>query len=120
VLVGTAQTLALIPGVSRSGGTIVASMLLRVEKRAAAEFSFFLAIPTMAGAFALDAWKNRNAIHGDQAALIAFGFAVSFVVGYIVVRQMLDFVTRHGFAPFAWWRIIVGAGGLLALTMAGR
>jgi undecaprenyl-diphosphatase len=120
VLVGVAQTLALIPGVSRSGGTIVGAMLLRVEKRAAAEFSFFLAIPTMAGAFALDAWKNRHAIHGDQAGLIAFGFAVSFVVGYIVVRKMLDFVTRHGFAPFAWWRIVVGAGGLVALMMTGR
>jgi undecaprenyl-diphosphatase len=120
VLVGVAQTLALIPGVSRSGGTIVGAMLLRVEKRAAAEFSFFLAIPTMAGAFALDAWKNRDAIHGDQAGLIAFGFAVSFVVGYIVVRKMLDFVTRHGFAPFAWWRIVVGAGGLIALMMTGR
>jgi undecaprenyl-diphosphatase len=120
VLVGVAQTLALIPGVSRSGGTIVGAMLLRVEKRAAAEFSFFLAIPTMAGAFALDAWKNRDAIHGDQAGLIAFGFAVSFVVGYIVVRKMLDFVTRHGFAPFAWWRIVVGAGGLVALMMTGR
>ena len=120
LIVGSAQALALIPGVSRSGGTIVASMLLGVEKRAAAEFSFFLAIPTMAGAFALDLWKNKDAIHGDQAGLIAFGFAVSFVVGYLVVRATLDFVSARGFAPFAWWRIIIGAGGLAALTMAGR
>ena len=118
--VGAAQTLALIPGVSRSGGTIVASMLLGVEKRAAAEFSFFLAIPTMVGAFALDLWKNKDAIHGDQAGLIALGFAVSFVVGYLVVRTTLDFVTRRGFAPFAWWRIIVGVGGLAWLTTAGH
>ena len=120
LVVGVFQTLALVPGVSRSGATIVGSMLMRVEKRAAAEFSFFLAIPTMAGAFALDLWKNKDAIHGDQAGLIAFGFAVSFVVGWIVVRKMLDFVTRHGFAPFAWWRIVVGVGGLVWLTMAGR
>jgi len=115
-LVGAAQTLALIPGVSRSGGTIVASMLLRVEKRAAAEFSFFLAIPTMAGAFALDLWKNRHALNTDQAGLIALGFAVSFVVGYVVVKKTLDFVSARGFAPFAWWRILVGAGGLVWLT----
>ena len=115
--VGAAQTLALIPGVSRSGGTIVASMLLGVEKRAAAEFSFFLAIPTMVGAFALDLWKNKDAIHGDQAGLIALGFAVSFVVGYLVVRTTLDFVTKRGFAPFAWWRIIVGGAGLIWLGL---
>jgi len=120
LVVGLFQTLSLIPGVSRSGSTIVGSMLLRVEKRAAAEFSFFLAIPIMAGAFTLDLWKNRNNIHGDQAGLIAFGFAVSFVVGYIVVRKMLDFVTRHGFAPFAWWRIAVGGVGLVALMLTGR
>jgi undecaprenyl-diphosphatase len=120
LVVGLFQTLALVPGVSRSGATIVGSMLMGVEKRAAAEFSFFLAIPTMAGAFALDLWKNKDAIHGDQAALIAFGFAVSFVVGYLVVRKMLDFVTRHGFAPFAWWRIVVGVGGLVWLGMAAR
>jgi undecaprenyl-diphosphatase len=120
LVIGLFQTLALVPGVSRSGGTILGAMLMRVEKRAAAEFSFFLAIPTMAGAFALDLWKNRDAIHGDQAGLIAFGFAVSFVVGYLVVRKMLDFVSRHGFAPFAWWRIAVGVGGLVWLTMAAR
>jgi undecaprenyl-diphosphatase len=115
--VGAAQALAMIPGVSRSGGTIVASMLLGVEKRAAAEFSFFLAIPTMVGAFALDLWSNKDAIHGDQAGLIALGFAVSFVVGYLVIRTTLDFVTQRGFAPFAWWRIVVGVGGLVALNL---
>ncbi|OXE36764.1 MAG: undecaprenyl-diphosphatase [Phenylobacterium zucineum] len=120
LLVGAAQTLALIPGVSRSGGTIVASMLLRVEKRAAAEFSFFLAIPTMAGAFTLDLWKNRHALNTGQAGIITLGFAVSFVVGYIVVRKTLDFVSARGFAPFAWWRIVVGAGGLIWLATHGQ
>jgi len=120
LVVGLFQCLALVPGVSRSGATIVGSMLMKVEKRAAAEFSFFLAIPVMVGAFALDFWKNRDSFHGDQLGVIALGFVVSFVVGYIVVRALLDFVTRNGFAPFAWWRIVVGVGGLLALTLTGR
>jgi undecaprenyl-diphosphatase len=120
VMIGVAQTLAMVPGVSRSGATIVGAMLMRVEKRAAAEFSFFLAIPTMAGATALDAWKSRHDIDMSHAGIIAFGFVVSFVVGYIVVRQMLDFVARHGFAPFAWWRIVVGVGGLVGLSLVGR
>lgn len=120
LVIGLFQCLALVPGVSRSGATILGSMLMKVEKRAAAEFSFFLAIPIMAGAFALDAWKNRNAISMDQAGIIAVGFGVSFVVGFIVVRTLLDFVSKRGFAPFAWWRIVVGVGGLVFLTMTGR
>ncbi|WP_421933878.1 undecaprenyl-diphosphate phosphatase [Phenylobacterium sp.] len=120
LVVGLFQTLALIPGVSRSGATIVGSMLMRVEKRAAAEFSFFLAIPTMAGAFAVDLYKNKDALNVDQAGLIAVGFAVSFVVGFIFVRTLVNFVGRHGFAPFAWWRIVVGVGGLVALGVVGR
>lgn len=120
VLIGVAQTFAMVPGVSRSGATIVGAMLMRVEKKAAAEFSFFLAIPTMAGATALDAWKSRDAIHGDQIGLIAVGFVVSFIVGYIVVRKLIDIVGRYGFAPFAWWRIVVGVGGLVWLGMAAR
>lgn len=115
---GLAQAAALIPGTSRSGATIIGGLLFGLSRKAATEFSFFLAIPTMAGAFALDLWKNKDNIHGDQAGLIAFGFFVSFVVGYMVVRQMLDFVTRHGFAFFAWWRIIVGALGLVWLAVA--
>lgn len=120
LVIGVFQCLALVPGVSRSGATILGSMLMKVEKRAAAEFSFFLAIPIMAGAFALDAWKNRHAISMDQAGIIALGFGVSFVVGFIVVRTLLDFVGKRGFAPFAWWRIVVGVGGLVFLTMTGR
>ncbi|HEY0053396.1 MAG TPA: undecaprenyl-diphosphate phosphatase [Caulobacteraceae bacterium] len=116
--VGLFQCLSIIPGVSRSGATIVGGLLLGVDKRAAAEFSFFLAIPTMVGAFALDFWDSREMLTGEVLGLIAVGFIVSFVSGLIVVRTMLDFVTRHGFAPFAWWRIAVGVVGL-ALVWGG-
>jgi undecaprenyl-diphosphatase len=115
--VGLFQCLSIIPGVSRSGATIVGGLLLGVEKRAAAEFSFFLAIPTMVGAFALDFWESRAFLTGDALGLIAVGFVVSFVSGLFVVRTMLDFVSRHGFAPFAWWRIVVGAAGLAVLAL---
>jgi undecaprenyl-diphosphatase len=110
--VGLFQCLALVPGVSRSGATIVGSMLMGVGKRAAAEFSFFLAIPTMAGAFALDAWESRNSIDMDHVGVIAVGFVVSFLVAIFVIRWMLDVVTKRGFALFSWWRIVVGAAGL--------
>ncbi|HEX6860282.1 MAG TPA: undecaprenyl-diphosphate phosphatase [Caulobacteraceae bacterium] len=116
--VGVFQCLAVIPGVSRSGATIVGGLLLGVEKRAAAEFSFFLAIPTMVGAFALDFWESREFLTGDALGLIAIGFVVSFLSGLFVVRTMLDFVSRRGFAPFAWWRIAVGAAGLVLLGIA--
>jgi undecaprenyl-diphosphatase len=115
--VGLFQCMAMIPGVSRSGATIVGSMLMGVEKKAAAEFSFFLAIPTMAGAFALDAWKNRHelaAVKGE-IPLIAIGFGVSFVVALLVIRAMLAILTRRGLAPFGWFRIAVGAAGLALL-----
>ncbi|MFM1959835.1 MAG: hypothetical protein RL588_1352 [Pseudomonadota bacterium] len=117
LIIGLFQTLALIPGVSRSGGTIVGAMLMGVEKRAAAEFSFFLAMPTMAGAFVLDFWSSRGDLQGDRIGLLVLGFAVSFVVGYAVVKFMLDFVSRRGFAPFGWWRIVVGAAGLALLGL---
>ncbi|HEX5775109.1 MAG TPA: undecaprenyl-diphosphate phosphatase [Caulobacteraceae bacterium] len=115
--VGLFQCLSIIPGVSRSGATILGGLLLGVEKRAAAEFSFFLAIPTMVGAFALDFWESRDFLTGDALGLIAIGFVVSFVSGWFVVKTMLDFVARHGFAPFAWWRIVVGAVGLVLLAL---
>lgn len=116
--VGVMQCLSMIPGVSRSGATIVGGVLLGLDKRAATEFSFFLAIPTMVGAFAYDLYKSRDALNADQAGIIALGFAVSFVSGFIVVKLMLDFVNRRGLAPFGWWRIVVGAAGL-ALLAAG-
>ncbi|NEX93401.1 undecaprenyl-diphosphate phosphatase [Caulobacter sp. 17J65-9] len=110
--VGLFQCLAMVPGVSRSGATIVGGMALGLDKRAAAEFSFFLAIPTMMGAFVYDFYKHRDAFDADFTSLIAIGFVVSFVSGAFVVRTMLDFVAKHGFAPFAWWRILVGLVGL--------
>lgn len=113
--VGLFQCLALIPGVSRSGATIMGGLMLGLDKRAAAEFSFFLAIPTMAGAFALDAWENRNLITPDYAGVIALGFVVSFVSGAVVIRWMLDYVQKNGFGLFAWWRIIVGVLGIGAI-----
>ena len=115
--IGFAQCLAMIPGVSRSGASIVAAMLLGADKRAAAEFSFFLAIPTMVGAFAYDLYKNRADMTVDHAGIIAIGFAVSFVTAIVVVKTFLTYVTRHGFVLFAWWRVIVGTLGLIALAM---
>jgi undecaprenyl-diphosphatase len=115
--IGFAQCLAMIPGVSRSGASIVAAMLLGAEKRAAAEFSFFLAIPTMVGAFAYDFYKNRGEMTSDHLGIIAIGFVVSFITAMIVVRSFLNYVTRHGFTFFAWWRVIVGTLGLIALAL---
>jgi undecaprenyl-diphosphatase len=115
--IGVAQCLAMIPGVSRSGASIVAAMFLGADKRAAAEFSFFLAIPTMVGAFAYDFYKNRAEMTTDHMGVIAIGFVVSFITAMIVVRAFLNFVTRRGFTFFAWWRVIVGTLGLIALAM---
>ncbi|VIO64997.1 Undecaprenyl-diphosphatase [Bradyrhizobium ivorense] len=115
--IGVAQCLAMIPGVSRSGASIVAAMLLGADKRSAAEFSFFLAIPTMVGAFAYDFYKNRGDFTTDNLSVIAVGFVVSFITAMIVVRAFLNFVTRRGFTFFAWWRVIVGTLGLIALAM---
>jgi undecaprenyl-diphosphatase len=115
--IGIAQCLALVPGVSRSGATIVSAMLLGADKRAAAEFSFFLAIPTMVGAFVYDFYKNRSEMTTDHLGIVAIGFVVSFIVALIVVKAFLDYVTRRGFTLFAWWRVIVGTLGLVAYAM---
>jgi undecaprenyl-diphosphatase len=119
--IGLFQCLAMIPGTSRSGATIVGAMLSGVEKRAAAEFSFFLAIPTMAGAFAVDAFKNRHELLAvkSEIPLIALGFVVSFVVAMLVIRGMLAIVSRRGLAPFGWIRILIGGVGLAALAASG-
>ena len=113
--IGFFQCLALVPGVSRSGATIVGSMLMGVEKRVAAEFSFLLAIPVMAGAFTVDAWKNRHQLNTSHLDLVAVGFVVSFVVALFVIRAMLAIVTKQGFAPFGWLRIVIGGGVLAAM-----
>jgi undecaprenyl-diphosphatase len=114
--VGIIQCLSVIPGVSRSGATIAGGLLLGLDKRAAAEFSFFLAIPTMMGAFAVDLWSSRDALSGHNLGLIAVGFVTAFLSGLLVMKTFLDLVARHGFAPFAWWRILVGGVGLAVLT----
>ena len=117
--IGLFQCLAMVPGVSRSGATIVGAMLMGADKRSAAEFSFFLAMPTMAGAFAYDLYKNYDILTANDALLIALGFVSAFLVAVLVVRYLLDFVSRRGFAPFAYWRIVVGGLGLVGLYAWG-
>jgi len=117
--IGICQCLAMIPGVSRSGATIVSAMLLGSDRRAAAEFSFWLAMPTMAGAFAYELYKSWHQISAASPALVAIGFVVSFISAWVVVKTFLDYVSSHGFAVFGWWRIVVGAVGLIALALVG-
>ena len=118
-LVGLFQCLAMIPGVSRSGATIAGGLLLGTDKRSAAEFSFFLALPTMGSAVAYDLFKNWDVLDFSDAGLIALGFVTAFLTALAVVRFLLDFVSRHGFAPFAWWRIAVGVIGIAGLALTG-
>ncbi|NDV86541.1 undecaprenyl-diphosphate phosphatase [Aurantimonas aggregata] len=113
--IGLFQCLALIPGTSRSGATIAGSLLMGTDKRSAAEFSFFLAMPTMLGAFTYDLLKNHQLLSVDDLWLVAIGFVSAFLAALFVVRRLLDFVSRHGFAPFAWWRIGVGVVGMVLL-----
>jgi undecaprenyl-diphosphatase len=117
--VGLAQCLAMVPGVSRSGATIMGALSLGVERRTAAEFSFFLAIPTMVGATTLELAKHHHEImagaHGVGWGPVAVGFVVSFFVALVVVRAFVHYISRHGFAPFAWYRIVVGAAAVVWL-----
>jgi undecaprenyl-diphosphatase len=106
--IGLIQCLSMIPGVSRSGATIMGGLSLGVERKTAAEFSFFLAVPTMLAASGYDLMKSGASLDGDAWVTIAVGFVVSFVVALLVIRWFLAIVTRHGFAPFAWYRIVVG------------
>ncbi|MGB3389841.1 MAG: undecaprenyl-diphosphate phosphatase [Pseudaminobacter sp.] len=117
--IGLFQCLAMIPGTSRSGATIVGSLLLGTDKRSAAEFSFFLAMPTMAGAFAYDLYKNRDILSVADLPIITVGFIASFIMAVIVVRRLLDYVSRKGYGVFAWWRLAVGSLGLIALLIWG-
>ncbi len=113
--IGVFQCLALVPGVSRSGATIVGALMLGVSKRAATEFSFFLSLPTMAGAFTYDLIQNRDVLDFSALWQIGVGFVVALIAGVLVVRFVLDYVSRFGFALFGWWRIIVGSLALAAL-----
>jgi len=119
LLIGICQCAAMIPGVSRSGATIVSAMLLGADRRSAAEFSFYLAMPTMAGAFAYDLYKSGAHLSGSNNLIIAIGFVMSFIAGWIVVKKFLDYVSGHGFDLFAWWRVIVGTAGLIGLALVG-
>ncbi len=115
--IGFIQCLAMIPGVSRSGATIVGGLSLGLSKRAAAEFSFFLSMPTMAGAFTYDLWKNHELLDGTAWTEIAIGFVAAFIAGVIVVKSLLGYVSRYGYALFGWWRITVGSLALIALSL---
>jgi undecaprenyl-diphosphatase len=113
--IGLFQIVSMIPGVSRAGATIVGAMLFGADRRAAAEFSFWLAMPTMIGAFTYEVYKSGSDIaHGNMMA-VAVGFIASFIFGWIVVKTFLRYVQRHSFALFAWWRIVVGSAGLFAI-----
>jgi len=114
--VGLCQMLAIVPGVSRSGATIVGGMVMGLDRPAAAEFSFFLAIPTMAAAFGHELLEVRHSLVPERAGEIAIGFVMAFVASLVVVRPFLAFIRRSGFAPFAWYRIVVGLAILAALA----
>lgn len=113
--VGLVQCLAMIPGVSRSGATILGAMALGVDRKTAAEFSFFLAMPTLSGATVYYLAKHHDRIPSEMYGNILIGAAVSFVVALVVVKLFVGFVTRYGFGPFAWYRIIAGAAALVWL-----
>ena len=120
--IGFIQCLAMIPGVSRSGATILGGLSLGVERRTAAEFSFFLAIPTMLGATVLEIAKHHDTLLAGASGVgfgtVAVGFVVSFVVAIVVVRAFVHYISKHGFSPFGWYRILAGAAALAWL--AGR
>lgn len=107
--IGFIQCLSMIPGTSRSGATIMGALLCGMERRAAAEFSFFLAVPTMFAASVYDLYKSGAAIDGAGMQEIAVGFVVSFLVAIAVVKWLVSFVQHHGFGVFAWYRIVLGA-----------
>lgn len=117
--IGFIQCLSMIPGVSRSGATIMGALSLGVDRRTAAEFSFFLAIPTMLGATTLELLKNHDKVVAGTVGWgdIAVGFAVAFVVALLVIKWFVGIVSKHGFGPFAWYRIIAGAGAVVWLTL---
>lgn len=114
--IGLLQCVSMVPGVSRAGATIVGAMLFGADRRSSAEFSFWLAMPTMIGAFAYESYKSRAEIlaNGD-VTVIAVGFVFSFIFGWIVVKTFLGYVQRHTFSLFAWWRILLGSFGIFAL-----
>jgi undecaprenyl-diphosphatase len=117
--IGLFQCFALFPGVSRSGSTIVGAMLMGVNKKAAAEFSFFLSMPTMLGATVFDLYKNKSSMTMDSTLAILVGFTFAFISGWFVVKWVLNYLTNHGFALFGYWRIVTGTVGLVTLWLIG-
>lgn len=117
VSIGFVQCIAMIPGVSRSGATILGALAMGVERKTAAEFSFFLAVPTMAGATVYSLYKARDELSADDLGMIGIGFGVAFIVALLVVKAFVAIVARHGFAPFAWYRIVVGSAALVWLLV---
>lgn len=117
--IGFIQCLAMVPGVSRSGATIVGALALGADKRSAAEFSFFLSMPTMAGAFAYDLYKTGPQIDAAAGLNIIVGFVCAFIAAVFVVKGLLGYVSRHGYGFFAWWRIIVGSLSIIGLQILG-
>jgi undecaprenyl-diphosphatase len=114
--IGLCQVLSLVPGVSRSGATILGGMLVGLDRPAAAEFSFFLAMPTMTAAFVHSLLELRNQITPDRLSTIAVGFVMAFIASAVVVKPFLASVRRTGFAPYAWYRIVAGAALFLAMA----
>jgi undecaprenyl-diphosphatase len=115
LFIGICQCLAMVPGVSRSGATIMAARAFRVDRATAAEFSFFLAIPTMLGATVYDLMRNWSTLNWNGGGLILLGTVVSFLSALVVVQAFVAFISRHGFGVFAWYRIAVGALALVLL-----
>jgi undecaprenyl-diphosphatase len=115
--IGLCQAVAMIPGVSRSGATIMGALLLGADRKSATEFSFFLAVPTMLAACVYDIYRNRAVLDFDSAGLIAIGFVAAFIAALIVVRSVIAFISRYGFQPFAWYRIAIGTAMLTLLLL---
>jgi len=112
--VGIAQCFALIPGTSRSGATIIGGMLFGLSRKAATEFSFFLAVPTLVAAGGYDLWKNRALFSAGDIGVFAVGFVAAFVCAFVVIRWLIRYVATHDFRPFAWYRLAFGALVLLS------
>jgi undecaprenyl-diphosphatase len=117
ITIGFVQCIAMIPGVSRSGATILGALAMGVERKTAAEFSFFLAVPTMAGATVYSLYRDRAQLSADDLEMIGIGFVTAFIVALLVVKAFVAIVARHGFGPFAWYRIIAGSVALVWLML---
>jgi undecaprenyl-diphosphatase len=115
--IGLCQCLALIPGVSRSGATILGGELVGVERKTAAHFTFYLAVPTMLGASVFELYEKWASVSQSNLMIIAIGFAVSFVVAYFVVKTFIDFIGRYGLKPFGWYRVAAGLVLLASLFL---